>query len=148
MKKIIIMISSCLLISLLGFSQNVTHDKVPAPVKESFAKKFPTATDVKYEMEKKDYEITFKDKGVEKSANFDATGKWLETETELKAADLPKEVSASVEKNFPGFKMAEISTVEIPGKVLIYEMDIRKDKDGYEVQLSPKGEILKKAALK
>jgi len=148
MKKIMILLSACLLISLLGYSQQITPDKVPAPVKQAFTKKFPAATDVKYEMEKKDYEITFRDKGVEMSANFDATGKWLETETELKESGLPKEIAAAVGKNFPGFKMAEIATVETPGKGLIYEMDLRKDKEGYEVRFSPKGEILKKVALK
>ena len=51
MKKIIVLLSACLLISLMGYTQKITPDKVPAPVKQAFAKKFPGATDVKYEME-------------------------------------------------------------------------------------------------
>jgi len=148
MKKIIVMLSAFLLISLMGYTQKLTADKVPAPVKEAFAKKFPAATDVKYEMEKKDYEINFKDKGVEMSANFDATGKRLETETEIKVSDLPKEVSASVAKNFAGFKISEIAKTETPDKGLVYEMDLKKDKEGFEVQFSSKGDILKKTPLK
>ena len=149
MKKIILLLSVCLLISLMGVTQKVTPDKVPAPVKQAFAKKFPAATDVKYEMEKKDYEINFKDKGVEMSANFDATGKWLETETEIKQSDMPKEVSASIAKNFAGFKISEVAKTETPDKGLIYEMDLKKDKEGrFEVQFSPKGDILKKTPLK
>ncbi|MCX6246994.1 MAG: PepSY-like domain-containing protein [Bacteroidetes bacterium] len=149
MKKLIVLLSACLLISLMGFTQKITPDKVPTPVKQAFAKKFPAATDdVKYEMEKKDYEINFKDKGVEMSANFDATGKWLETETEIKQSDLPKEVSASVTKNFAGFKISEVAKVEKRDSGLIYEMDLKNDKEGYEVQFSPKGDILKKHPLK
>jgi len=148
MKKIIVLLSACLLISLMGFTQKITPDKVPAPVKEAFAKKFPGATDVKYEMEKKDYEINFKDKGAEMSANFDASGKWLETETEIKVTELPKEVSASVAKNFTGFKISEVAKTETPDKGLVYEMDLKKDKEGFEVQFSPKGDILKKTPLK
>ena len=148
MKKIIVLLSACLLISLMGYTQKITPDKVPAPVKKTFAKKFPAATDIKYEMEKKDYEINFKDKGVEMSANLDVTGKWLETETEIKESDLPKAVSASVAKNFAGFKISEVAKVEMRDKPLIYEMDLRKDKEGYEVQFSPKGELLKKTPLK
>ena len=148
MKNIIVLLSACLLISLMGYTQKVAPDKVPAPVKQAFAKKFPAATDLKYEMEKKDYEINFKDKGVEMSANFDVTGKWLETETEIKESDLPKEVSASVARNFTGFKISEIAKTEAPGKGLIYEMDLKKDKEGFEVQFSPKGDIVKKTALK
>ncbi len=148
MKKIIVLLSACLLISLMGYTQKITSEKVPAPVKQAFTKKFPGATDVKYEMEKKDYEINFKEKGVEMSANFDATGKWLETETEIKESDLPKEVSASVAKNFAGFKIAEVAKTETPDKGMIYEMDLKKDKEGFEVQFSPKGDILKKTPLK
>ena len=148
MKKIVLLLSACLLISLMGYSQKLTPDKVPAPVKEAFAKKFPAATDVKYEMEKTDYEINFKDKGVEMSANFDATGKWLETETEIKQSDLPKEVTASVAKNFAGFKISEVAKVETPNKGMCYEMDLKNDKEGYEVQFSPKGDIINKHPLK
>ncbi|MEI7526131.1 MAG: PepSY-like domain-containing protein [Mariniphaga sp.] len=148
MKKIVVLLSACLLISLLGYTQKIAPDKVPAPVRQAFAKKFPAATEVKYEMEQKDYEINFKDKGVEMSANFDATGKWLETETEIKQSDLPKEVSASVDKNFAGFKISEVAKTETPDKGLIYEMDLKKDKEGFEVQFSPKGDILKKTPLK
>ena len=143
MKKIVIVLSACLLISLMGYSQKITPDKVPAPVKQAFAKKFPTATDIKYEMEKKDYEINFKDKGVEMSANFDATGKWLETETEMKESDLPKEVSASEVKNFTGFKISEVAKVETSNKELIYEIEIKKGKERNEIQFSPNGDILK-----
>jgi hypothetical protein len=148
MKKIIVLFASILLISLMGYSQNIASDKVPVQVKQAFAKKFPLATDVKYEMEKKDYEINFRDHGVEMSANFDATGQWLETETEINESDLPKEVSSSVVKNFKGFKISEIAKVETPEKGLIYELNLKNNKEGYEVQFAPTGEIVKKEVLK
>ncbi len=147
MKKIIVLLSACLMISLMSYSQKVTPDKVPAPVKQAFAKMFPAASDVKYEMEKSDYEISFRDKGVEMSANFDATGKWLETETEIKESNLPKEVSASIARNFTGFKITEVARTEAPGKEPVYELDVKKGKEGFEVRVSPKGEILKKIPL-
>ena len=54
-------------ISLMGYTQKITPEKVPAHVKQAFAKKFPAATDVKYEMDlKKDkegYEVQFSPKG-------------------------------------------------------------------------------------
>ena len=82
------------------------------------------------------------------SANFDATGKWLETETGIKPEDLPKEVTASVARNFPGYKIAEVGKVEKPGTGFVYEMDLKKDKDGFEVQFSPTGDVLKKVPWK
>jgi len=148
MKKIIVMLSACLLISLMGYSQTIIPEKVPAPVKEAFAKKFPAATNVKYEMEKKDYEVSFKDNGIGKSANFNSKGEWLETETVMIESDLPKEVLTSAATNFVGFIITEVTKIEGPDKVLNYEMNLKKGKEGYEVKFSPKGEILKKTPLK
>ena len=133
---------------MLSYSQKIATDKVPAPVKQSFTKMFPTATGVKYEMEKKDYEINFMNKGVEMSANFDATGKWLETETGIKPTDIPNEVKAFVTKNFAGYKISEVAKVEKPDKKMIYEMNLKKDKEGFEVQFSLKGDVLNKVSLK
>jgi Putative beta-lactamase-inhibitor-like, PepSY-like len=148
MKKIIVLLSAVLLISFMGFTQTITPDKVPSAVKESFAKKFPAATDVTYKMEKKDYEVTFKEKGVGMSANFNSSGEWLGTETIMIESDLPKDVLTSVATNFVGFMITDIAKVEGPDKVLNYEMNLKKDKVGYEVKFSPKGEILKKTPLK
>lgn len=150
MKKIIVLLSACLLLSLAGFAQKekVPPEEVPGPVNQAFANKFPGATDIHYQMENKDYEINFKFNGAETSANFDPTGKWLETETELKLPDLPKEVIASVNKNFTGFKLSEIGKVETPAKGVCFEMDLKKDKEGYEVQFNAKGDILSKVPLK
>jgi hypothetical protein len=82
------------------------------------------------------------------SANFDATGKWLETETGIKPTDIPNEVKASVTKNFAGYKISEVAKVEKPDKEMIYEMDLKKDKEGFEVQFSLKGEVVSKVSLK
>jgi hypothetical protein len=133
---------------LMGFTQKITPEKVPAAVKQAFAKKFPAATDAKYEMEKKDYEITFKDKGVEMSANYSTIGKWLETETAITESNLPEEVSNAIAKDFAGFKISEVAKIETPDKPIIYEMDLKKSNEGYKAQFSPKGDVLKKTPLK
>ena len=148
MKKIILLLSACLLITLMGYTQEITPEKVPPAVKEAFAKKFPAATFIRYQMEKNDYEVSFKDNGVGMSANFNSSGEWLETETVMIESDLPKEVLTSVATNFVGFMITEITKVEGPNKVLNYEMNLKKGKEGYEVKFTPKGEILKKTPLK
>ena len=148
MKKIIVLLSVFLLFAFFCYTQIIPAEKFPAPVKEAFAKKFPAATNVKYEMEKKDYEVTFKDKGVGMSANFNSTGEWLETETIMIESDLPKEVLTSVATNFVGYSITEITKVEGPNNVLNYEMKLKKDKEGYEVKFSSKGDVLKKTPLK
>jgi len=148
MKKLIVLLSACLLISLMGFTQIIAPEKVPADVKQTFSKKFPEATDIKYEMEKKDYEVSFKENGVVMSANFNSSGEWLETETIIIESDLPKKVLTSAAKNFSGFMITEVSKVESPDKVVYYEMYLKTNKKGYDVEFSPKGDVLKKTLLK
>ena len=148
MKKIIVLLSACLLISLMGYSQEIALEKVPAPVKEAFAKKFPAATSVVYKMKKKDYKVTFKDKGVGMSANFNSKGEWLETQTIMIESDLPKEVLTSVATNFVGYVITDITKIDGPDNVLNYEMHLKKGTVAEKVKFSPKGEILKKTPLK
>jgi uncharacterized membrane protein YkoI len=142
------LLSACMLVSFMGYTQKVTPDKVPAAVLQAFTKKFPAATDVKYELKKNNYDISFRDKGVRVFANYNPGGNWLQTKTAIIESDLPKEVSAAVAKDFAGFKISEVAKIETSDKPLIYEMDLKKDKEGYEAQFSPKGDVLKKKPLK
>ena len=148
MKKIIVLISACFLFSFIGFTQELTPDKVPTSVLKAFAKKYPAATEVKYELKNNNYQIAFRDKGIREFTKFNPTGKWLDTKTALVESDLPKEVSASIAKNFAGFKISEVNTMEVPDKSLVYMIDLNKDNEGYKVHFSAKGDVLKKTPLK
>jgi hypothetical protein len=147
MKKTVVLMMTCLFISLTGFSQTIPAEKVPVNIKQAFEKKFPAAKDIKYELETREYEVSFKENGVQMSANFDPAGKWLETETQIKVSELPKEVTASVAKNYPGFKINAASRTETSTGGLSYETDLQKDKVKHEVQFSPNGEVLKSKHL-
>ena len=148
MKKNIILLSVCLLLAFPGYTQTIPAEKVPAPVKESFIKKFPDAISVAYKMEKTDYKVTFKDKAVGMSANFNSKGEWLETQTIMIESDLPKEVLTSVATNFVGFVITDITKIDGPDNVVNYEMHLKKGTVAEKVKFSPKGEILKKTPLK
>ena len=148
MKRFTAALSFLFFLSLAGFSQPIPADKVPVKIKQAFEARFPKATDVKYELETRDYEVSFKSGGVSMSADFDPTGKWMETETDIPVKDLPKEVAASLLKNFPGFKTESTSRIETSGGEITYEADIRKDKEKYEVSFSLKGDVLKKKVRK
>jgi hypothetical protein len=148
MKQIMLFLSGVLLISLTGFSQEITPDKVPAQVKQTFTKMFPNPTEVKYGMEKKNYVISFKDQEAEKSASFSSTGRWLETQTKITESDIPKKVMKAVNKSFKGFTISETATVESPSVELAYKMNLKNDTQGYEVEFGPKGNMMKKTPLK
>lgn len=99
----------------------------PKAVSDAFIKKFPTATKVSWGVEgPKEWEAEFTLNGDKISANFGQDGTWLETEQEIKAANLPKAVSASVKMKYSDWKIAEADKTETAKHGTIYEVDLKK----------------------
>ena len=76
------------------------------------------------------------------SATFDKDGKWLKTESYIKASALPKNIRDYVTKNFPGYSTDDAEKVETPEKVT-YDMVVTKDDLSYDISLSPDAILLK-----
>jgi hypothetical protein len=129
-------------------AQKISADKVPAAVTSAFKAKFPKATKTSWEMENaNEYEAGFKLNGEEVSANFDNTGKWLETETEIKVSALPAAVKAALSKDFAGFKIEEASKIESAKDGNCYEAELEKGEETFDVLFLPNGKILSKTKL-
>src|SRR2546422_758929 len=91
---------------------NAQGVKVSEAVTKGFNAKFPAATKPSWEIENGRYECEFKINGKEQEASFDPSGKWLDTETDIKIADLPKEVSDAIAKQLTGYKVTSAEKVE------------------------------------
>ena len=121
---------------------------VPELVKKTFAAQYPKVAKVKWSIEKLgEYEAEFDVNKVEMSTVYNEKGTLLETETEIKNADLPKEVKATLAKDFIGYKFDEFEKVEAKG-VVTYEMEAQKDKKTYELVFDKNGKLLKQAEEK
>lgn len=100
---------------------------VPQKVKTAFTQKFPDVQKVKWESEdENEWEAEFKMNGKEMTVCYDNTGKWLETEVEVKIKDLPAEVFKAINMKFEGFEIEEAESIEKP------------DFKGYEILLEKK----------
>lgn len=125
-------------------TQKSTEADVPAVVKESFARQFPGAGNVKWSKENdSEFEAEFKGVGGEQSANFDANGKWLITETEIALTDLPAAVQGAVEREFAGYKIEEAEMAETPDQGAFYELKIEQGEKTLVVQVAVDGKIMK-----
>jgi hypothetical protein len=144
MKKFISLLIVILLIASASFAQKVSSGKVPSPVKKAFKTDFPKNSKAEWEMDTLNYEVNFLVNDVKYSATYDKDGKWLEKEMTIRLTDIPKEVRASITKNFPGFHANEAEKVETNGKDPEYHIGIYKGKEKYVVQFSMKGDVLKK----
>ena len=134
-------------VSFVACSQTKKSINVPSEVKAAFESRFKGAKNAEWEMESKEaYEVSFKMKGDEYSANFSLKGDWLETETEIKEKDLPQAVLASIQSNFSGFEIEddEAEKVESPNQATLYEVILEKDEEAWEVQFSADGKVVKK----
>ena len=137
--------TSILIVSLFVCSLVVSAQKTPpAVVTKAFAEKFKSAEKVKWDMEDaKEWEAEFVMNGKEASASYDLSGKWLETETEVKVAELPAAVKASLDKEYAGAKIGECSTIDSPD-FSGYEMSVKFKGKEYEVKATKDGKLTAK----
>ncbi len=143
MKTLALFISG-LCISFGACTQNV----LPGEVKTNFDQKFSQARNVKWSMEnEKEWEAEFVLDGHNMSASFDPSGKWLETEKELKNEDLPSAVMKVIHTQFPDYKLTEPEQIEKPG-FSGYEAELKKGDQTLEVVFSANGDIVSKKVEK
>ncbi len=148
MTKVIIVLLVAALIGQTATAQKISTEKVPVAVKTAFKTKFPTVKNAKWEIENtKEFEAEFKLNGVETSANFDNTGQWLETETEIKYKALPKAVQNTLKNEFKNAEIAETAKIESAKEGISYEVEIEIKEDAFDVLFSPEGKILSKTKL-
>ncbi|MEZ4804632.1 MAG: PepSY-like domain-containing protein [Bacteroidia bacterium] len=144
MKKIIILLL-CATWMGASFAQEIETEEVPTAVKAAFSAKYPKAQKVEWEAEEDNtYEADFKLYKINYSASFDQTGKWLETETEIKVSELPEAVANAIKTNYPEYKIEEAELVETHDRGTVYEVDIEKGEEAFSLEISSTGTILKK----
>jgi hypothetical protein len=140
MKKLFSLSVMLLAIGIFAFGQK----NVPQPVNKVFSQKYPTAASVKWASEEtNEWEAEFNLNGREMSASFDNSGNWLESETEIAAKDIPAAVSASLTKDFAGYKINEISILETPD-LNGFEVGLKKGETVLEVVFNNAGKVIKK----
>jgi hypothetical protein len=140
MKQLLLVAYAIFAIATTGSCQKIN---VPAAVTKAFNSKFPGAVNVKWGKESaKEYEAEFKLNGTSVSANFGADGSWVETETLIKATDLPAPVTAAVTKKYPGSVITMAEKLEKPGKSL-FEVTFKVKGKKKSMEVNADGSIAK-----
>ncbi|MEO6488540.1 MAG: PepSY-like domain-containing protein [Ferruginibacter sp.] len=122
MKKIIIIIT-ILAFNISIDAQTIDASKVPAIVKEGFAKHFAGVSG-KWEKERDMYEVSFKQNNNKMSALFDANGTITETEMAINSKDLPEPVITYINGHYKGKKIEEASKITKADGTVIYEAEV------------------------
>jgi outer membrane biogenesis lipoprotein LolB len=115
---------------------STTKETAPTNVQDAFTQKFPDAKSVKWEKENDtEWEAEFKLNGEEYSANFATDGNWKETEHEIKMADIPAAVKATLDSQFSEYKVEEAEIAET-AEGSVYEFELKKGKEEIGLNLS------------
>ncbi|HMQ62249.1 MAG TPA: PepSY-like domain-containing protein [Flavilitoribacter sp.] len=130
----------------LGLLSTSCAQKTSAPdaVNNAFKARFPTVQKVKWDKEaENEWEGEFRMNGKEMSANFNADGAWLETETEIKKSGLPQAVKDAIAAQFAGYKVEEAALVETPDMASAYEVELEKGETTIEALFKGDGTLIK-----
>ncbi|TRZ76932.1 MAG: hypothetical protein D4R94_03865 [Chitinophagaceae bacterium] len=142
----IIIMKKYFIISILMFSQIISYaqkNKVTDEAQKAFQTKFPTAKEVKWEMESKnDYEDSFVMDGKKGSANFSGKGEWMETEMAIPQANTPKAVMDGFNKAFAGATIKEVYKIESKEGKNYFEIEYSLKGKTKEAKLDPTGKIM------
>jgi len=120
------------------FAQKLAASKVPANVRATFAKMYPSAK-AKWEVEAGKYEAGFKQDGNTMSVLIDKDGVLAETETGIKVTALPAPVLAYVKEHYAGKAIKEGAKITRADGTVTYEAEV----DGKDVIFDASGKFIK-----
>jgi uncharacterized membrane protein YkoI len=126
--------------------RKVPLEKVPKEVMDAVKKKFPDAKIVGAERrsrgDKTYFEVAIKNKEQNIEIILTPESKISAIEAEISAKDLPKEVTAVLDKKYPEAEIKKVEEITKDDKVS-YEVKLATaDKKSLEVTFDPKGKIL------
>lgn len=123
MKNIFLVALAILCASATGCAQK----KVPNAVDSAFKTKFSNATNVSWDKENDhEYEAEFKINGVNYSANFSDTGKWLETEQVITYEELPQSVKQNFMASHKDAKVKGVAKIDTSEGETRYEIEVKQ----------------------
>ena len=118
------------LLLIVVFSLGACAQKVVVPdaVMKAFSEKYSTVTKVSWEAEDGNFEAEFNLDGIEQSVVYRADGKWIETEVEVKTANLPAAIHEYIKANYEGAELEEAEKVETAEGKVFYEVEVEIEK--------------------
>ncbi len=114
-----------MLFATLTFAQKMQEKNVPANVKSTFQKKYPTATAIKWDKEGENYEASFDLNKTDNSVLMDAQGNIIETEVEIELTQLPKGILEYVKTHYTVKQAKESAKITDAKGTVTYEVEIK-----------------------
>ncbi len=124
-------------------SANAWAQSSKEKAEDLFNKMYPKAENVDWNIDDHDnFEAEFKINGEKYRADFDTTGKWIETENNIKWKELPDIIQKEVEKDYDKDEIAEIERVDHHSKGLFYDVEIKDKGKNIDLEFDKNGKRL------
>ena len=97
--------------------------KVPSVVHNTIKAKFPGALDIDWEKNGDSYEAEFDSNGIEYTAYVAPEGKLISYKHDMKVADFPAAIAATINAEYAGYKIDEAEKVE-KNNIIYYQVKL------------------------
>ena len=140
MKKVIFLAGS-LIYSILSFAQEVQSKEVPSIVLNTFKQNFPKASDVEWKLKNGEYKVEFEIGRTDHEAWLNTKGNVVKHKQEIPSNKLPKEVAASINKNYKGYRIADAEKIE-SGQKVVYKVELKAASREEDVVFDQSGKLV------
>lgn len=116
---------------------------VPAVVIMAFQKKYPKESVPKFETDAHGYwEGHFKKKGEKYRADFNADGRWRETENSIKISELPAPILEKINTSYALYTIAEVEHVMSASKGEFYDVEFKQKGKNKDIEFRKDGTVI------
>ena len=123
MKKVIFLVVS-LFYSIVTFAQEIHSHEVPSIVLNTFKQKFPKASDMEWELKNTEYKVEFEIGSTDHEAWLDKSGNIVKHKQDITSNELPKEVTASINKNYKDSRIDDVEKIEL-GEKVVFKVELK-----------------------
>jgi len=145
MKKIFYLVGLMTVLVFAGSTTNAQIRKIPAEVTESFAQKFPDASNVEWRDKLSGFTASFSVDSIQYVASFNNDGEWENTEQVIEQSALPEAVQDGFEKSrYADWNLNKVIKIELPDDIWQYKIEVSKgDIKKRNLYFNSKGRLLK-----
>lgn len=141
--KINAMIAALLVVGTTVWAGDLKPENVPVVVKDGFNKLYPSATKVKWELDKGNYEAEFNSGKEELEAEFNANGEFIKSESEIESiAKLPQAIQDALKKDYAKYKAEDFELVTLANGKKLYELEMKIEGKKYELLFEESGALV------
>ncbi|GAB3825882.1 PepSY-like domain-containing protein [Hymenobacter jeollabukensis] len=128
-------------------AQEITAKQVPPAAVASLKKAYPAAKSIKWEKEDGNYEAEFQQGADRLSVVITPAGQLLETETEIRTAQLPAAVRSKLVRAYAGYQVTEAARIVTAATgATTYEAELRRPGKKMDVIFDANGAVVRTEA--